>query len=79
MTCLDITPLFMMLQYSVINNFDECIYKLVEKKIEQKTNFKDFLKNIELAKNYGDEYVNKLLYKLKQIIGNDSYDYIVRS
>ena len=47
-TCLDITPLFMMLQYSVVHNYDECINKLVEKKIKQKTDFRDFLKNIEL-------------------------------
>ena len=79
MTCLNITPLFMMLQYSVVNNYDECIYKLVETKIKHKTDFRDFLKNIEMARQYGDKYVNDMLSKLQKLIGDTSFNYVMKT
>ena len=68
-TCLEITPLFMMLQYSVIADFAPAINALVNKKLELNTSFDRFFKNITMAKHYGDAYVEGLLNKLKQSIG----------
>jgi len=75
-SCLRITPLFMMLQYSVIANFTPAIKVLVDKKIEMGTSFDGFLKNIDLAKKYGDAYVSGLLNKLKNAIGEEKYNKI---
>ena len=73
-TCLGITALFMMLQYSVIADFTPAIKVLVDKKIEIGTNFDGFLKNIDMAKTYGDEYVSGLMNKLKNAIGEEKYN-----
>jgi hypothetical protein len=75
--CLGVTPLFMMLQYSVIADYSEPIKILVNKKIENKTDFKDFLQNMNLAKTYGDNYYNKLMTLLKNIVGDNNYNYIM--
>ena len=75
-TCLGITSLFMMLQYSVIVDFSPAIKKLVEKKFEMNTSFDSFKKNMDLAKTYGDYYVNSLKTKLKNAIGDEKYNKI---
>ena len=76
-SCLGVTPLFMMLQYSVITNYSEPIKILVNKKIENKTDFKAFLENMNLAKTYGANYYNGLLTLLKNIVGDNNYNYIM--
>jgi len=77
-TCLGITALFMMLQYSVIADFTPAIKVLVDTKIKHNTNFVGFLKNLELAKNYGDAYVSGLMNKLKNTIGEEKYLLIIQ-
>lgn len=77
-TCLGITALFMMLQYSVIADFTPAIRVLVDTKIKHNTNFNGFLKNIDLAKHYGDAYVSGLLNKLKNTIGEEKYLLIIQ-
>ena len=73
-SCLGITPLFMMVQYSVIADFTPAIKVLVDKKIELGTNFDGFLKNIDMAKHYGDAYVSGLMNKLRNAIGVEKYN-----
>ena len=75
-TCLGITSLFMMLQYSVIVDFSPAIKNLVEKKFEMNTSFDSFKKNMDLAKNHGDYYVESLKTKLKNTIGDEKYNKI---
>jgi len=75
-TCLGITALFMMVQYSVIADFSPAIRVLVDKKIEMGTSFDGFLKNIDMAKNYGDAYVKRLMNKMKNAIGEEKYNKI---
>ena len=74
--CLGITPLFMMLQYSVIADFTQAIKALVDKKLEIKTNFNRFFSNIENAKYYGDTYIFRLMNKLKNAIGEEKFNLI---
>ena len=75
--CLGVTPLFMMLQYSVISNYYEAIKIHVNKKIENKTDFQDFLQNMNDAKIYGNYYYNRLMTLLKNIVGDNNYNYIM--
>jgi len=75
-TCLGITALFMMVQYSVIADFSPAIKVLVDKKMEMGTSFDGFLKNIDMAKNYGDAYVEGLMNKIKNAIGEEKYNKI---
>ena len=41
-TCLEITPLFMMLQYSIVADFGEAIKVLVDKKLQVNPSFERF-------------------------------------
>ena len=78
MTCLNITPLFMMLQYSIVADFSPAIKILVDKKLELNTSFDTFFTNIKLAKSYGDEYITQLFDKLKSSIGEEKYNKIMK-
>lgn len=77
-TCLEMTPLFMMLQYSIVTDFGEAIKVLVDKKLQVNSSFDRFCKNIILAKNYGDEYVERLMNKLNKSIGDEKYKQITK-
>jgi hypothetical protein len=77
-TCLEITPLFMMLQYSIVTDFSEAIKVLVDKKLQVNPSFERFFKNIILAKNYGDAYVERLMNKLNKSIGDEKYKQITK-
>lgn len=77
-TCLEITPLFMMLQYSIVADFGEAIKVLVDKKLQVNPSFERFFKNIILAKKYGDVYVERLLNKLNKSIGDEKYKQITK-
>lgn len=77
-TCLNITPLFMMLQYSIVADFSPAIKILVDKKLELKTNFNTFFENINLAKKHGNIYIQRLLDKLKSSIGEKKYKIIMK-
>lgn len=72
LTTFDITHLFMCLQYSIINpNLKEVFKKIVEKKIKEKTSFKDFIANMNLVKyGYKSTYDNYIL-KIKSWIGEE--------
>ena len=71
-TTFDITHLFLALQYSVINpNLKEVFKKIVEKKIKEKSSFKDFIANMNLVKyGYKSSYDNYIL-KIKSWIGEE--------
>jgi hypothetical protein len=75
--CLGVTPLFMMLQYSVVADYSEPIKIHVNKKIENKTDFTPFLENMNQSKMYGDNYYNRLITLLKNIVGDNNYNYIM--
>lgn len=72
LTTFDITHLFLCLQYSIINpNLKEVFKKIVEKKIKEKTSFKDFIANMNLLKYaYKSTYDNYIL-KIKSWIGDE--------
>jgi len=75
-SCLGITPLFMMLQYSIVADFTPAIKVLIDKKLELKTSFDSFKNNLDLAKSYGENYINQLKIKLKNAIGEEKYNMI---
>ena len=75
-SCLGITPLFMMLQYSIVADFTPAIKVLIDKKLELKTPFDSFKNNLDLAKSYGENYINQLKTKLKNAIGEEKYNMI---
>ncbi len=72
LTTFDITHLFMAIQYSVINpNLSQVFKKIVEKKIKENTNFKDFVTNMNLLKYaYKTTYDNYII-KIKSWIGDE--------
>ena len=76
-SCLGVTPLFMMLQYSVVADYSEPIKIYVNKKIGNNTDFTPFLENMNQSKTYGDNYYNKMMTLLKNIIGDNNYNYIM--
>jgi hypothetical protein len=76
-SCLGITSLFMMLQYSIVADFSQAIRILVDKKLELNTSFDSFKKNMDMAKSYGDDYINRLKDVLKNAIGDEKYKKIV--
>ena len=75
-SCLGVTPLFMMLQYSSVSDFTPAIKVLIDKKLELKTPFDSFKNNIDLAKSYGENYINQLKTTLKNAIGEEKYNKI---
>jgi hypothetical protein len=75
-SCLGVTPLFMMLQYSSVSDFTPAIKVLIDKKLELKTPFDSFKNNLDLAKSYGENYINQLKTTLKNAIGEEKYNMI---
>jgi hypothetical protein len=75
-SCLKITSLFMMLQYSIVADFSPAIRVLVDKKLELNTSFDSFKKNMDMAKSYGDDYIIRLKDVLKNAIGDEKYNKI---
>lgn len=73
LTTFDITHLFLALQYSIINDNLKFVFKkIVEKKIKEKTSFKDFIANMNLVKYYYNSSSNDYMIKIKSWIGEDS-------
>jgi hypothetical protein len=75
-TCIGVTALFMMLQYCIVADFTPAIKVLIDKKLELKTPFDSFKNNLDLAKSYGENYINQLKIKLKNAIGEEKYNMI---
>ena len=67
-----ITPLFLSLQYSIINDKLLCLFKVIcEFKHQNNTSFDDFNKNMSTVKNVYPFYYVELVNKIKRTITNE--------